>query len=335
MSVEAKYYSKNSKKGVACLLCPFLCNIKENKFGRCNVRVNENGVLFAKSHSRVTSLNLDPIEKKPLYHFYPGSKILSIGSYGCNFKCNNCQNWEIAQCNPRVLPNYKYLSPDDLVNVALQQKESVGVAFTYNEPVIWFEYILELAPLLKNNNLKTVLVSNGYINKQPLKELLPFIDAFNIDVKGFSKKFYKSYLQAKFKPLLKNLEAIKKYNKHLEITFLLIPNVSDNESDFKQMVSFIKNNLGSNTPLHISRYFPRYKSTMAATDPKDIHHFYSIAKSELPYVYMGNLQSNEGGNTHCGNCNTLLIERKAYATKIIKLNDDGSCGTCGASVAQM
>lgn len=331
MPKEAQYYKiKNNK--VQCRLCPHNCNIEEDDVGICGVRKNFKGKLIAENYEIISGLGFDPIEKKPLYHFYPGKTIFSIGSFGCNLKCSFCQNCDISQTTIEKYHSKHHRKKKDLIDSANTDRNNIGIAFTYNEPTVFYEFMYDTALIAKENNMKTVMVSNGFINSEPLKDLFPFMDAFNIDLKAFSDFFYKKLTKSSLKPVLETLIAIKKADKHLEITNLVIPGQNDDQNEFHLMIKWIKENLGNDTVLHISRYFPRYKLDIAATPQQTLMNFYQIAKEYLFHVYLGNVQLNEGRDTHCPNCNEFLISRSGYFTEIIGLTEKGNCIKCNTQV---
>ena len=282
---EALYYKKLNNDSVQCLLCPKLCKIKEGKSGFCGARENIGNKLFSNIYSRVSSMGMDPIEKKPLYHFYPGSLILSLGTIGCNFACPFCQNWQISQ--ERNVPTHE-MSPSEAVKKALETS-SIGIAYTYSKPMIWYEYVMDTAKLAREKGLKNVLVTNGYINEKPLKELLPFIDAMNIDLKAFDEKFYEEICKGKLETVLKTIKT-SSASCHVEITNLIIPGLNDTTRHFENLVNWIAKNIEVDTPLHFSRYFPHYKmKTGSATPIETLNQAYKIAKKKLRCVYLGNI----------------------------------------------
>jgi pyruvate formate lyase activating enzyme len=325
--VEAKYYSALSEKKAACLLCPHSCLLKPGERGICNVRENKDGKLIAKTYGMAVGLGIDPIEKKPLYHFFPGRKILSIGTPGCNLSCSFCQNSDISQVGTESFNNGGYYMPEELLRLAINTKDNIGIAFTYNEPCVFFEYMLDTAMLFKANNLKTVMVSNGYINPEPLQELLPYIDGFNIDLKSFSDKFYRSVTGSSLLPVLETIKMIQKNGNHLELTYLLIPRLNDSKSEFREMLRWIKGSIGKDTVLHLSRYFPRHKSNIPATPVKLMKEFYSLAKDYLNYLYLGNVSGVAGQETRCKVCNELCISRDNYNISSF-LTSKGECPGC-------
>lgn len=287
--VEARYYRKEESY-IICELCPHHCKIADKECGLCGVRTNHNGILISDNYGLVSALNMDPIEKKPLYHFLPGTKILSIGSYGCNLKCNFCQNHTISQIDNKLsLSGGKYYSTDNIVELANGRTNNIGLAFTYNEPAVWFEFMYDIASKIAETNLITTMISNGYINEKPLKDLIPLIDAFNIDLKAFNNSFYRAETGASLKPVLRTLKTISESEKHLEITMLVIPGLNDDLEEFEQMTKWIATNCGRDTVLHLSRYFPSYKSNRNITPIQTIRSMYDIAKAQLNFVYPGNI----------------------------------------------
>jgi len=327
--LEAKYYKQLDDEKVECELCPHNCIISQGAVGICKVRKNTSGFLFSINYKKISSISTDPIEKKPLYHFMPGREILSIGSYGCNFECNFCQNYEISQAPFQNFNRYN-LSLNDILLAVSSNKNNIGIAFTYNEPIVWIEYMLEVAQKM-DKSYKKVLVTNGFINPEPLNELLKVIDAFNVDLKGFDSDFYKKNTHGKVEPIKQALKEIKKSGRHLEVTNLVIPGENDNPQFFEDMVTWIATELGKDTPLHISRYFPNYKSTIPETPLETLSQFHKIASKQLSYVYLGNVPNSEGQNTYCPECGAELISRTGYYTVLTQLNGD-KCGNCNASI---
>lgn len=329
---EASFFTKLSDRKVQCILCPRKCTIDEGRFGDCHARRNRNGILSSEVYARISAFNMDPVEKKPLYHFYPGKEILSVGTTGCNLHCVFCQNHTLSQCNNRKPVLIKTLSPDELLSFVKNSENNIGLAFTYNEPTINYEYIMDTARLVKMENMKTVMISNGYINRAPLEMLIEYIDAFNIDLKGFNEMFYNKYSKGTLKPVLNSLKRIAKSDKHLEITNLVIPTINDDADEFELMCKWIANEIGQDVVLHLSRFFPRYELNQYPTPPEILFDLYDIAKSYLNNVYLGNMATEIHSNTYCPECNSLLIERTYY--NIIKkgVDDLGNCIKCGCNV---
>ncbi|MDD5436211.1 MAG: AmmeMemoRadiSam system radical SAM enzyme [Candidatus Omnitrophica bacterium] len=281
---EALYYEKLEAQKVHCHLCPYNCVIPDNGRGACGVRVNKAGVLYTEVYNKTTGIALDPIEKKPLYHYHAGEYILSLGTRGCNLHCQFCQNWHISQ---EIGAPTQDITSQQVIEKAKSHR-SFGIAYTYNEPFIWYEFVLETAKLAKKNNLKNVLVTNGYVNMDPLEGMLPYIDAMNIDLKSFDDKFYTKVCKGSLKPVL---DVIKRAHKscHIELTNLIIPTLNDSEETIRKMVDWIYENLGPEVPLHFSRYFPCYTLSLPATPVETLEKAKRIAKSKLKYVYLGNV----------------------------------------------
>ncbi len=280
---EAKFYTKKDNLSVSCDLCPHNCFIKNGKTGICGVREVVDGTLYTHTWAKVSSFAIDPIEKKPLYNFFPSSSILSVGTVGCNLKCPFCQNWQISQ---DVDIRTKTISPEELVKRTLET-DSIGIAFTYNEPTLWIEYILETAKIAKNHNLKIVLVTNGQINLEPLQQLLPFVDAMNIDLKSFSGIKYKKILKGDLETTLRTIEVVNKSDCHLEITTLVVTGLNDSIGEMSKIVDWIAS-INNQIPLHLSRYFPNYNYNEVSTDLDFLQEVYEMAVRKLKYVYLGN-----------------------------------------------
>lgn len=332
--MEAQYYTKLDDNRVQCTLCPHDCVLKEGKIGICKVRANDKGKLITENYGKVSGYHFDPIEKKPLYHFYPGKDILSIGSVGCNLHCRFCQNHEIAQTGVHNYPYIKALSPGAIVNVALRKENNLGIAYTYNEPLVFYEFMKDTALNAKQNGLKNVMVTNGFINPEPLKNLVKFIDAFSVDLKAFTDDFYKKITSSKLNPVLESLKSIRKSGKFLEITNLVIPTLNDDKKKFEELVLWIKNELGKDTVMHISRYHPMYKMNIESTAPETLLSLFEIANKYLDFVYLGNLQSAKGQNTYCPGCKKMVIERSGYYTKTQGIDEIGNCIYCGSKVIE-
>ena len=321
--------TKNAaQKVLQCQLCPFLCVIESGQAGHCGVRENQDGKLYSLVYGQFVSVGIDPIEKKPLFHFYPGRDIFSLGTAGCNFQCSFCQNWEISQKKPAEL-NLREISSDDAVRMA-KQYGTIGIAYTYNEPLINYEYVLECSEKAHNYGLKNVLVTNGYIQEEPLLKLLPHIDAVNIDVKSFRDEFYKKTCGGRLAPVLRTAEICIKKKVHVEITTLLIPHLNDSPEELEDLTDWVYS-LGEEIPLHFSRYFPGYKMTADPTPLPTLHLARRIAVKKLKYVYIGNALEDKVARTYCPFCQELLITRNGYITSIQSL-EKGHCKKCGNKV---
>jgi len=321
--VQAKYYSKLEDNLVRCELCPVNCKIKPGKHGICKLRYNDGGELIANGYGEVVSLSIDPVEKKPLYHFHPGKPILSTGPNGCNLRCPFCQNWQISQENVST----RYISPEQLAELGSKQ-DSIGVAFTYTEPLIWFEYMYDTALLLKERGLKVVAVTNGYLNEAPVRELFKLVDAANIDLKSASPEFYKNTCRGNRDDVLRTFNIAHEMNVAVEVTNLLITGENDSEYDLKAIVDLIAE-IDPLIPFHISRYFPNYKYDNAPTPIKTLETAVKIAREKLAYVYPGNYIDNS--DTRCPQCGQVLVKRSGYYIELPH-GEISNCPKCGRVV---
>jgi pyruvate formate lyase activating enzyme len=318
---EALYWEADAESRAHCLLCPQHCHIAPEAVGVCRMRKNIGGKLYSLNYARISSANLDPIEKKPLFHFYPGRDILSLGTLGCNLSCKFCQNWEISQLD---VPT-RTLAPQEALELARQSPNNLGIAYTYNEPFIWYEYVLETAQFIRSAGMKNVLVTNGYVEAAPLQELLPFIDAMNVDVKSMRDEFYRKLCKGKAGPARRTVE-IAHRDCHVEITNLVIPGWNDTEADFQELTDWIAG-LDKNIPLHFSRYHPAYQMTEPATPEATLFRAREIAAQKLPYVYLGNIAARNGEDTICPSCGKKVVERRGFAVLSLKIKD-GKCEFC-------
>lgn len=329
---EALYYTTEYEGKVRCSLCPHNCLISSEKKGICKVRYNQNGKLYSGVYGQIATSHSDPIEKKPLYHFFPGREILSVGSPGCNLRCMFCQNFSLSQCETPDFVKHFEISPRKLVDYALGIPGNIGIAYTYNEPTVFYEMMLETATYAKSTGLKNVIISNGFINREPLEQLLPFIDAFNIDLKAFNDAFYRKITGGRLLPILETLKTIYNAGKHLEITMLVIPSLNDSEMEFTEMLDWIVNELSPEVPLHLSRYFPAWKMELPPTPTETLQHLAKLASEKLNYVFTGNIAETYYSNTTCPDCHNLLIERQRYNTRILGLTVNGKCNSCGTQI---
>ena len=318
--IEAKYYKKLPSGKVQCLLCPHYCVIPQGEIGICRGKENINGKLFAINYGKTVTVSIDPIEKKPLYHFLPGTNILSIASNTCNFKCKFCQNYHISQFDA---PTYD-ITPQILLDYCI--KHGINeVAYTYTEPITWYEFILNSSKFLKKHNIKTVMVTNGFINKKPLLELLPYIDAMNIDLKSMDDTFYQNLCNGRLQPVLDTIKTA--FGKtHIEITNLLITNENDSEENIKKLIDFIAS-VSKDIPVHFSKYYPTYQMHNQATSESTLYMAKELAKNKLNYVYLGNIFTD--ANTYCPNCGELIIKRGISTKTYIK---NGKCPTCNFDI---
>jgi pyruvate formate lyase activating enzyme len=322
---------------IQCTLCPKTCLIKPGQSGECRIRVNIDNELIAVTYGYPCSIHIDPIEKKPLFHFLPGTGILSIATVGCNLHCKNCQNWEISQENPENIAAHN-LEPNRLVELAKKLK-CQSVAYTYTDPVVYYEYALDSAIQAQAANLRNVLVTAGYINQEPLKKLYSYTDAANIDLKALSDNFYRTICSATLKPVLEALVLAKSMGVWVEATNLVIPTLNDSDKELRALARWIKQNLGPETPLHFSRFSPQYKlQNLPPTPEKTLKRAHDIAISEgLYYVYVGNLPNTKWQTTKCHKCNEPIINRQGYKILennliINKINKKGYCPKCNSEV---
>jgi pyruvate formate lyase activating enzyme len=319
--MEASYYESLENDSVRCILCPNYCTIADGKKGVCRIRSNRGGKLYADAYGEAVSLSVDPVEKKPLYHFHPSKPILSTGPNGCNFRCSFCQNSSISQ---HVVPT-RHVTPEMLTEFA-SRDGSIGVAYTYTEPFIWFEYIRDAGRIIHEKGMVNVLVTNGYVNEEPLRELLPIVDAMNVDIKSMRPDFYKKVCGGKLEDVLRTVEIAHELC-HIEVTNLVITNYNDTDEDFEKLAGWVSS-INPSIPVHFSRYFPQYKFTEPQTPISTLNRAYEIARSKLSYVYVGNAAIEDASDTFCPKCRNLLIKRLHYSviTDGIK---DGVCEVCG------
>ena len=329
-----------------CFLCPWKCVVSPHHGGFCGVRQNIEGKLYTLIYGKVSSLAADPIEKKPLFHFYPGTKVLSLGTYGCNMHCGHCQNWQISHVvmvkgtDPGKTyyiekePMTEYLPPERLIELA-KENDCQGIAWTYNEPTIWFEYAYDGAILAKAAGLYTVFVSNGYISFEALDTIAPYLDAFRVDVKGFNPDFYFKLAKVKdFKPVLDAAErAKKKWNIHVEIITLIIPTMNDDDVQLKAIAEWIVEKLGPDTPWHITKFVPHLEyDNIPETPVATLEKARQIGlDAGLQFVYIGNVAGHAAEHTYCPKCQEILIERVGFKTNI-KHVTAGKCSLCGADL---
>jgi pyruvate formate lyase activating enzyme len=350
---EALLYSSGTSGVAKCGICPHNCTIlpykngtkksiptdlKKENVGFCGTRVNIGGKIYAANYGRITSLAVDPVEKKPLYHFFPGENLLSFGSFGCNFRCPNCHNWEISQTSslihsrPEVLKSliagFSEISPAEVVSQALEN-DCIGVACTYNEPTVYLEFALSVMKMARKAKLKTVWVTNGYFNEETFSMVEPFLDAVNVDLKSFDQRFYQSHCKGSIMPIIDNLGRFKKAGIHLEITTLIIPKLNDQENNLRQIAAFISQKLSANTPWHLIDFSSPISWQMQdwqSADGTELEKAYKIGREEgLKYVY-----ASHGGkmaNTYCPHCGELNIKRLGY--EIERQDENGTCFKCG------
>jgi len=327
---EAMFYHTVCN-GVQCDLCPKECFLPEGYRGKCRVRINTGDKLFTMVYGLPKSVAIDPIEKKPVYHLKPGSTAFSIATNGCNLRCDFCQNWQLSQCNPED-SGYETMLPEKVVEQA-RLNNCQSIAYTYSEPVIFYEYVYDTARLAKEKGIYNVFISGGYINREPLEKLLPYLDVVKIDLKGFDDGFYRRTVGCKLSDVLSTLRTLKANNKLTEVVNLVVPGLNDNMGEIRQMSRWIKENMGADTPLFFTRFYPQYLlSNLPATDESTLVKAHDIAKEEgLQYVYVGNLPGNVYESTYCPHCGRIVIKRYGY-TILENHIKDGKCGYCGYAI---
>lgn len=328
----ARYQEKLPDNAVRCHLCPHSCIIQEGRQGICQTRINYQGDLYSMAYGNPCSVSIDPIEKKPLFHFHPGSRVYSLATAGCNFRCLNCQNWQISQSSPSAIDHYD-LAPGKLVQQALLHNTK-SIAFTYTEPTVFYEYVYDTAKTAREQGLKTVFISNGFINEKPLLDLCPYLDAANIDLKCFDDAIYRSLDGGRLQPVLDTLKTLRNNGVWLEITNLLVPARTDDPETIRLMCDWLVGNGFEDTPLHFSRFFPGYKLSQLPPTPEDvlIRAKETAQKAGIKYVYIGNIPGLQGENTYCPACKQLVVERAGY---VVKQNfiAAGKCRFCGEDIA--
>ncbi|MCX7785000.1 MAG: AmmeMemoRadiSam system radical SAM enzyme [candidate division WOR-3 bacterium] len=328
---EAMFYKKLDNQRVLCELCPRYCVILPTKRGFCRNRENRNGTLYSIVYNRPCSIGIEPIEKAPFYHFLPGEMRLTLATVSCNQRCKYCQNWQLSQVSVEDIENY-YMTPEDVVRTA-QEKNLKIICFTYTEPIVFYEYMYDIAKLARKAGIKTVVVTAGYINPEPLKELCKVVDAIKIDLKGFTEKFYEEVCQTTLQPVLEACKTIKQEGIHLEIVNLVVPTLNDDTNKIKEMCLWIKENLGTEIPIHFTRFFPQYKlQNLPPTPISSLERAVKIAQSTgLKYVYIGNVPGHKYDNTYCPTCAKLLLKRQGYS--IVENNIiNNKCKFCGTKI---
>ena len=330
IQTPTRWWQPTADGRILCTLCPRECRLKPGQAGFCFVRENQAGELISKAYGRPLALHVDPVEKKPLFHFYPASQILSLGTAGCNMGCKFCQNWDISHATE----NHRYsrqMMPVDVVKMA--QKQGVQhLAFTYNEPTIFGEYVMDISQVAHDQGLNTVMVTNGYITDEAIDDIYPEIDAANIDLKAFTDEFYRKITLSKMAPVLNAIERIKAHDTWIELTTLLIPGLNTGEREIRQLAQWVVTHVGADTPLHFSAFHPDYKlRDKPRTSVEELELAYHTAKAVgLQYVYLGNVVTDKG-NTHCPGCGKRVIRRDWYDSHSSLLLG-GICPHCGTQL---
>jgi pyruvate formate lyase activating enzyme len=327
---EARFWERVRDSDVQCGLCAHRCVIKEGQRGICRVRVNREGRLYTEAYGAVASLAVDPIEKKPLYHFHPGSLAFSISTASCNFRCLHCQNYSLSACGLEDVP-YRYMGVRSLLDKA-EENRCDGIAYTYNEPTIWYEYTYDCSKKAHDEGLYNVYVTNGYITEEPLREIAPYMDAMNIDIKG-NDSFYRKVCKARLEPVLDTCRLARSLGIHTELTYLVIPGYNDDDASVDGFCRFVAEELDNQTPVHFTRFFPYHRMTGVPSTPyQTLLKAYTIAKArKLEFAYIGNVMDREHNNTFCPQCNSLLIERSTFSVRLTGL-DGKRCATCGRKI---
>lgn len=330
--IEARYYQKLQNRKIKCLLCPRECVIDDLERGYCGVRENNGGVYYTLVYGRASSAHVDPIEKKPLSHFLPGSMAFSFATVGCNVLCKFCQNWELSQSRPEQIEMID-LSPKKIVALARQNK-CASIAYTYNEPVVFTEYMYDTAVEGRKQGVKSVMISNGYIQKQPMSDLCNVLDAVKIDLKAFTERFYQELVAGHLRPVLDTLVLLRNKNMWTEIVYLVIPGQNDDRQELKDLCKWIVSELGPDVPVHFSRFHPQYRLTNLPSTPLEtLKTARQIGLDNgLHYVYTGNIPGDPGENTYCPGCGALLIRRIGFRVLNNKLNNS-KCPSCGYKIA--
>ncbi len=331
MIKEGVLFDRLQDNKVRCSVCSHRCTIGEGKVGICGTRKNINGKIHSLIYNTVSSEAVDPIEKKPLYHFLPGTLSYSLGTIGCNFSCEHCQNWNISQVELEEAWT-KEVTPDEAIKRALASG-CKSISWTYNEPAIWHEYTYDSAVLAKKAGLKTIYVTNGYITHEALRRMAPYLDAYRVDIKSFSEDFYRNICGARLAPVLDSTKLAKEFGMHVETVTLLIPGRNDSKEEITELTRWVHDNLGENTPMHFTRFYPMYKMEDALPTPvSTLEMAYDIAKREgMRFVYTGNVPGHRYENTYCPECNTMLIDRSGFHVSAIRIKD-GKCPQCGEAV---
>jgi pyruvate formate lyase activating enzyme len=328
---EAQFYEKQSGKSIKCKLCPRECVVGDRERGYCGVRENRGGTYYTLVHSRVATAHIDPIEKKPLFHFLPGTQAFSIATAGCNVNCKFCQNWEISQVRPEQVRS-DYAPPEKIASLA-QENGCGAIAYTYSEPVIFTEYVLDCARAGRARNVPSVVISNGSIQETPLKRVCTSVDAIKIDLKSFSEKYYQEVVNGELKPVLSSLVTIRHAGVWLEIVYLVVPGRNDGDAEFRDLARWVKQNLGPDVPVHFTRFYPEYLLKNLPPTPIDtLERAKKIADAEgLHFVYIGNVPGNPAENTYCPKCGQPVVERAGFVVTQNRLRK-GKCPGCQTTI---
>ena len=326
--VEAKFYDKLQNKKIKCKLCPRECNVGDKERGYCGVRENRGGVYYTLVHSRVCAAHIDPIEKKPLFHYLPGTVAFSIATAGCNVNCKFCQNWDISQSRPEQIPA-DYAPPQRIAALA-RQNNCPTIAYTYSEPVVFSEFLMDTADAGHEAGVRSIVVSNGYIQQDALKQAYGKMDAVKIDLKSFTESYYEKVVTGQLKPVLDTLVTLRKMGKWTEIVYLVVPTLNDSDTEFRGLAQWVKANLGADVPLHFTQFHPEYLlKNLPITPVPTLERAKAIADAEgLHYVYIGNVPGHPAQNTYCPQCRKMLVERVGFTASGLLIRKDGTCPFC-------
>lgn len=329
--VEARYYKKHPDREIECELCPRFCLLGDKERGYCGVRENQGGTYYTLVYGKLCSINDDPIEKKPLFHYLPGSRALSVATAGCNVNCKSCQNWEISQVRPEQVRNYD-VPPEDLVEIALKYNCPV-IAYTYTEPIVFYEYMYDTSAEGRKKGIRNVVITGGYINPEPLVELTKVVDAIKVDLKSFSQDFYTDYVRGKLEPVLEAIKIIAQKNVWLEIVYLVIPTLNDSTKELRGVCQWIMKEIGPDIPIHFSQFHPMYLlKNLPPTPVSTLEKAHKIAIEEgLHYVYVGNVPGHRTESTCCPKCQNIVVQRRGYQIQKVDLIA-GRCKNCSTPI---
>ena len=329
--VEARYYKKHSDREIECLLCPRFCKLGDKERGYCGVRDNIGGTYYTLVYGKACAIHIDPIEKKPLFHYLPKSNALSIATAGCNVNCKFCQNWETSQVRPEQVQNYDF-PPRSVVEYA-QKYNCPVIAYTYTEPIVFYEYMYDTSQEARKKGIKNAVITGGYINPEPLEDLMKVVDAIKIDLKAFSQDFYTAYVRGELEPILEAIKIVSKSNIWLEIVYLVIPTLNDRSNEIRRLSRWIMKEIGPDVPLHFSRFHPMYlMKNLPPTPVSTLENAHKIAIEEgLHYVYIGNIPGHRAENTFCPKCKNIIIQRKGYQINNVYIIG-GKCKYCNTPI---
>ena len=330
-TVEARFYEKLPNKKIKCKLCPRECTVGDRERGYCGVRENRGGTYYTLVHSRVCAMNIDPVEKKPLFHYLPGTVAFSLATVGCNVNCKFCQNWDISQARPEQVAA-RYLPPKKIAELAAQN-HCPTIAYTYSEPVVFSEFLMDAADAGHEAGIRSIVVSNGYIQEKALRAAYGKMDAVKIDLKSFSESYYQKVVTGELKPVLETLVTLRKMGKWTEIVYLVVPTLNDNDVEFRGLSRWVKENLGADVPVHFTQFHPDYLlKNLPITPVATLERAHDIASAEgLHFVYIGNVPGHPAENTYCPKCRRVLVQRVGFEIRTMQIHH-GACSYCGQSI---